>query len=149
MLSPAYRRACEAKYPTDFMSREQDMLSMAFSAEDRSLMSSVLYIRLGRNKVFMERIEDVIRKEVRYRIDLDTFDVNHEHRKTASGGEEDETDSDVEDRSKKRSSKRPRLHAKSKTPRHGAPDENQESGPSEKTNTSYNLLQAVRFLESM
>ncbi|KAG0699400.1 hypothetical protein DFH29DRAFT_1002005 [Suillus ampliporus] len=74
-FSPAYRCACEAKYPSDFLNHERGM-AMALSAEDRSLMSSVVYVRLGQNKVFMEQIEDVIRKEVRDRLHLDTFDLH-------------------------------------------------------------------------
>ncbi|KAG1740542.1 uncharacterized protein EDB91DRAFT_1282701 [Suillus paluster] len=74
-FSPAYQSACEAKYPSHFLSHERG-IAMALSAEDRSLMSSVVYIRLGQNKVFMEQIEDVIKKEVRDRLRLDTFDLH-------------------------------------------------------------------------
>ncbi|KAG2128291.1 hypothetical protein DEU56DRAFT_742098 [Suillus clintonianus] len=73
-FSPAYRCAREAKYPSDFLNHERG-IGMALSAEDRSLMSSVVYIPLGQNKVFMEHIQDVIRKEVRDRLYLDTFDL--------------------------------------------------------------------------
>lgn len=72
-VSPAYLCAREAKYPSDFLNHERG-IGMALSAGDRSLMSSVVYIRLGQNKVFMEKIEDVIRKEVDERLDVDGFD---------------------------------------------------------------------------
>lgn len=75
-FSPAYRRACEAEYPSNFLSRKEGLLATAFTAEDRSLMSSVVYIRMGQNKVLMEQIEDVVRKEVRHRIDLEAFDIH-------------------------------------------------------------------------
>lgn len=48
---------------------------MALSAGDRSLMSSVVDIRLKQNKVFMEKIEGVIKKEVDKRLYVDAFDV--------------------------------------------------------------------------
>lgn len=47
---------------------------MTLSARDRSIMSSVVYIHLGRNKVFMQKIEDVIRKEVDERLYVDALD---------------------------------------------------------------------------
>ncbi|KAG1737796.1 hypothetical protein EDB19DRAFT_1636733 [Suillus lakei] len=72
-FSPAYQCAREAKYPSDFLNHERG-IGMALSAEDRSLMSSVVYIRLGQNKVFMEHIEDIIRKEVNWRLSMDAFD---------------------------------------------------------------------------
>ncbi|KAG2040599.1 hypothetical protein BDR03DRAFT_915062 [Suillus americanus] len=72
-FSPAYRCAREAKYPSDFLDHERG-IEMALSAGDRSLLSSVVYIRLGQNKVFMGKIEDVIRKEVVERLYVDAFD---------------------------------------------------------------------------
>lgn len=74
--SPAYRCAREAKYPSDFLNHEKG-LGMALSAGDRSLLSSVVYISLGQNKVFMGKIEDVIRKEVSERLYVDAFDPHH------------------------------------------------------------------------
>lgn len=72
-ISPAYRCAREAKYPSDLLRRERS-IGMALSAGDRSLMWSVVCIRLGQNKVFMGKIEDVIRKEVNRRLYVDAFD---------------------------------------------------------------------------
>ncbi|KAG1886722.1 hypothetical protein F4604DRAFT_1917556 [Suillus subluteus] len=72
-FSPACRCAREAKYPSDFLNQARG-IGMALSAGDRSLLSSVVYIRLGQNKVFMEKIEDVIRKEVGRRLYVDAFD---------------------------------------------------------------------------
>jgi hypothetical protein len=74
--SPAYQCAREAKYPSDFLNHERG-LGMALSAGDRSLLSSVVYISLGQNKVFMGKIEDVIRKEVSERLYVDAFDPHH------------------------------------------------------------------------
>lgn len=72
-FSPAYRCAREVKYPFDFL-RHKRSIGMALSAGDRSLMWSVVYISLGQNKVFMGKIEDVIRKEVKRRLYVDAFD---------------------------------------------------------------------------
>ncbi|KAG2159520.1 uncharacterized protein EDB93DRAFT_291960 [Suillus bovinus] len=69
-VSPVYR---EAKRPSDFLNHERGF-GMTLSAGDRSLMSSVVYIQLGQNKVFMEKIEDIIRKEVNERLYVDAFD---------------------------------------------------------------------------
>ncbi|KAG2051885.1 aldolase [Suillus hirtellus] len=62
-----------SKYPFDFRNHERG-LGMTLSAGDRSIMSSVVYIHLGRNKVFMQKIEDDIRKEVDERLYVDAFD---------------------------------------------------------------------------
>ncbi|KAG2103437.1 uncharacterized protein F5147DRAFT_638814 [Suillus discolor] len=62
-----------SKYLFDFRNHERG-LGMILSAGDRSIMSSVVYIQLGRNKVFMQKIEDVIRKEVDERFYVDAFD---------------------------------------------------------------------------
>jgi len=73
--SPAYRRACDVEYPSRFLSRKEGSLATAFTAEDRSLMSSVVCIRLGQDQALMERIEEIVRREVRHRIDLESFNL--------------------------------------------------------------------------
>ncbi|KAG2340406.1 aldolase [Suillus weaverae] len=75
-FSPAYRCAREAKYPSAFLNHKRG-IGMALSAEDRSLMSSVVYIRLGQNNIFMGKIEDVIRNEVDERLCVNAFDPYH------------------------------------------------------------------------
>lgn len=72
--SPAYLCAREANYPSNYLNRWRGF-DMALSAGDRSLMSSVVDIRLKQNKVFMEKIEGVIKKEVDKRLYVDAFDV--------------------------------------------------------------------------
>jgi len=75
-LSHTYRQACEAEYPSNFLSCNEGSFTAAFTAENRSLMSSVVYVRMSQNKVLMDQIEDIVRKEVRHRIDLETFDLH-------------------------------------------------------------------------
>lgn len=73
--SPAYVCAREANYPSNYLNHWRGF-DMALSAKDRSLMSSVVDIRLKQNKVFMEKIEGVIKKEVDKRLYVDAFDVH-------------------------------------------------------------------------
>lgn len=126
--SPANRRAREAEYPSHFLARKEGSLATAFAAEDLSLMSSVVYIRLGQNKVFMEKIEDIVRTEVRHRIDLENFDIYDEPPR----------------KSRRKSSKRrkqPKAHEKP------SDSENQRDGGAEnKESLSYELDRLCEML---
>ncbi|OJA18539.1 hypothetical protein AZE42_04009 [Rhizopogon vesiculosus] len=139
---PAYRRACEAEYPSNFLSRHQGSFSMAFTAQDRSLMSSVVYPRMGQNKVLMEEIEDIVRKEVRHRIGLEAFDLHPTlyRRKTVDL-------SPVDDRSSKTRRQSSKRTPRKKSKAHEKSSKNQNSGDVEDPNSlAYKLNRLVQLL---
>ncbi|KAH7883096.1 hypothetical protein F5I97DRAFT_1938958 [Phlebopus sp. FC_14] len=78
--SPAALRAREADYPSKYMESKRRFMSL-LPADCRSLVSAVLYVRLGTMKVYMETMDKVIRKEVRRRIELQTMDLSSLYRR--------------------------------------------------------------------
>ncbi|KAH7910729.1 hypothetical protein BJ138DRAFT_71132 [Hygrophoropsis aurantiaca] len=67
-------RAKQARCPTNFLRSRKGFMA-ALSAESRSVVSAVLFMGIGKMKVHMERIEDVVRTEVRKRVELETTDL--------------------------------------------------------------------------
>lgn len=125
-LSHAYRQACEAEYPSNFLSCNEGSFTAALTAENRRLMSSVVYIRMSQNKVLMDQIEDVVRKEVRHRIDLETFDLHPTlyRRKTLSANE---PSSKTRRTSKRPPRKKSKAHEKSSENQHMEVQKTQEA----------------------
>ncbi|KAF8843497.1 aldolase [Paxillus ammoniavirescens] len=73
--SPATIHALQAAYPSKYLDRKKGFL-VSLPAECRSLVSAVLYVRLGKMKVHMETIEAVVRAEVKRRVDLETIPLD-------------------------------------------------------------------------
>ncbi|KAF9233828.1 hypothetical protein BU15DRAFT_53390, partial [Melanogaster broomeanus] len=69
--SPATIRALQAEYPSRYLDSDKGFLA-SLPAECRSLVSAVLYVRLGKANVHIETIEAVVRSEVRRRVELET-----------------------------------------------------------------------------
>lgn len=64
-----------APYPTRYLESQWGFLMSHFPAECRSLVSAVLYVRLGQMKVLMEEIEGVVKDELRHRVKLVKLDL--------------------------------------------------------------------------
>lgn len=64
-----------APYPTRYLESKPGFLMSLLPANCRSLVSAVLYVRLGQMKVWMEEIEAVVKDELKHRIKLAKMDV--------------------------------------------------------------------------
>ncbi|KAH7926887.1 aldolase [Leucogyrophana mollusca] len=72
--SAASLRARQAQWPPTFLQSKKGFMS-AMSAESRSMVSAVLFVGLGKMNIHMEKIDGVIRQEVRRRVELETGDL--------------------------------------------------------------------------
>jgi len=81
--SPATLRALHAEYPTHYLDSNKGFLA-SLSAECRSLVSAVLYVRLGKMAAHMETIEKVVRYEIKQRIRLETIPLESLYRRRPS-----------------------------------------------------------------
>ncbi|KIJ64728.1 hypothetical protein HYDPIDRAFT_28095 [Hydnomerulius pinastri MD-312] len=104
--SGATMRSREAEYPSRYLDSKQGFLA-SLPAQCRSLVSAVLYVRLGKMKVHMEDIALVVRDEVRRRVELETMDLDCLYRRPAQ---------QVTKPKKTSSSKRSKSSARSKPP---------------------------------
>lgn len=64
-----------APYPTRYLESKRGFFLSLLPAEFRSLVSAVLYVRLGQMKVWMEEIEGVVNDELRHRVKLAKMDL--------------------------------------------------------------------------
>ncbi|KAG6331437.1 hypothetical protein ID866_7650 [Astraeus odoratus] len=73
----------EAPYPTRYLDAKKGFFLSLLPAECRSLVSAVLYVRLGEMSTWMEQITAILREEVRYRIELMSMDLRglYQHRR--------------------------------------------------------------------
>ncbi|KAH0831356.1 hypothetical protein J3R83DRAFT_14018 [Lanmaoa asiatica] len=81
--SPATLRALQAEYPSHYLDSNKGFLA-SLPAECRSLVSAVLYVRLGKLAVHMETIEKVIWYEIKRRIRLETIPLEYLYRRPST-----------------------------------------------------------------
>jgi len=94
--SPATLRALQAEYPSHYLDSNKGFMA-SLSAECRSLVSAVLYVRLGKMAAYMETIEKAVWYEIKQRIRLETIPLEHLYRRRPS------LDSPTETRSSRKS----------------------------------------------
>lgn len=74
--SPVIIQARKARFPTSFLQRQSGFMS-AMSAETSSMVAGTMYPILGRLKVQMELIEDVIQDALEREISLRYMEMKH------------------------------------------------------------------------
>ncbi|KAF8558560.1 aldolase [Imleria badia] len=81
--SPATLRALQAEYPSHYLDSNKGFLA-SLPAECRSVVSAVLYVRLGKMALHMETIEKAVCYEIKRRIRLETIPLEHLYRRPSS-----------------------------------------------------------------
>ncbi|KAG8216233.1 hypothetical protein J3R82DRAFT_8274 [Butyriboletus roseoflavus] len=81
--SPATLRALQAEHPSHHLDSNKGFLA-SLPAENRSLISAVLYVRLGKMAVHMETIEKAVWDEIKRRIRLETIPLESLYRRPAA-----------------------------------------------------------------
>ena len=81
--SPATLRALQAEYPSHYLDSNKSFLA-SLPAECRSLVSAVLYVRLGKMALHMESIEKAVWYEIKRRIRLETIPLEHLYRRPST-----------------------------------------------------------------
>ncbi|KAL4072238.1 hypothetical protein J3A83DRAFT_2999583 [Scleroderma citrinum] len=73
--SRSTQTARAAPYPTKYLESKQEFFLSPLPAQQRRLVSAVLYVRLGQMNVLMRDIESVVREEVRSHVEVITVDL--------------------------------------------------------------------------
>jgi hypothetical protein len=81
--SPATLRALQAEHPSHYLDSNKGFMA-SLPAECRSLVSAVLYVRLGKMAVHMETIEKAVWYEIKQRIRLETIPLEYLYRRRPS-----------------------------------------------------------------
>lgn len=81
--SPATLRALQAENPSHYLDSDKGFMA-SLPAECRSLVSAVLYVRLGKMAAHMETIEKAVWYEIKQRIRLETIPLEQLYRRRPS-----------------------------------------------------------------
>jgi len=73
--SRSTQSARAAPYPTQYLKSKRGFFLSLLPADQRSLVSAVLYVRLGQMSALMREIESVVREEVRFHVEVMTVDL--------------------------------------------------------------------------
>ena len=73
--SRSTQSARAAPYPTQYLKSKPGFFLSLLPADQRSLVSAVLYVRLGQMSALMREIENVVRGEVRSHVEVITMDL--------------------------------------------------------------------------
>ena len=73
--SRSTQSARAAPHPTKYLDSKRGFFLSLLPADQRSLVSAVLYVRLGQMTTLMREIESVVREEVRSHVELITVDL--------------------------------------------------------------------------
>lgn len=81
--SPATLRALQAAYPSHHLDASKGFFT-SLPAESRSMVSAVLYVRLGQMAVHMDTIEKAVLYELKRRVRLETTPLEYLYRRPSS-----------------------------------------------------------------
>ena len=101
--SLATLRALQADHPSHYLDSNKGFLA-SLPAESRSLITAVLYVRLGKLAAQMETIESVILYELKKRIRLETIPLEHLYRRPTEMRASNTSDSPKRSKSRSRRS---------------------------------------------
>ncbi|KAF8123682.1 hypothetical protein EV363DRAFT_1403752 [Boletus edulis] len=144
--SPATLRALRAAYPSHYLDSldSNKGLFASLPADCRSLVSAVLYVRLGHMATHMETIEKAVWYELKRRIRLETIPLEYLYRRPSSNSPTESRSarkSNMSDKVTGSSSKR----SKSRSRRSSRQDEEPEQQRHNKVTVSDTMVEGVDY----
>ncbi|KAG6380360.1 hypothetical protein JVT61DRAFT_8473 [Boletus reticuloceps] len=143
--SPATLRALQAAYPSHYLGSldSNKGLFASLPAECRSLVSAVLYVRLGHMATHMETIEKAVWYELKRRIRLETIPLEYLYRRPSSNSPTGTRKSNMSDKVTGSSSSSKR--SKSRSRRSSRQDEESEQQQQKKVTVSDTMVEGVDY----